>query len=181
MNLLGVSGALRRDSFNTALVRAAAEAFAPGRFEMADLRLPLYDGDLEAEGMPASVLTLDAQIRAADALVISTPEYNKGLSGVLKNALDWISRVKPQPLAGKPVAILSAAAGRAGGERAQMTLRACLVAFGPSLLQQPEVFVAGAERAFEAGRLADPKAREAVARQMAALRALVAAQATARR
>jgi chromate reductase len=171
MILLGISGALRAASHNTALVRAAAEAFGPASFEMADLRLPLYDGDVEAQGVPGPVLHLVAQIRAADAVVISTPEYNKGLSGVLKNALDWISRVRPQPLLGKPVAIMSAAAGRSGGERGQSTLRQCLQAFAPRLLQGPEVLIAGADKAFEGGALADPKGREAVAALMAALRA----------
>lgn len=174
MQLLGVSGALRAASHNTALVRAAAEAFGPASFEMADLNLPLYDGDLEAQGIPEPVQRLVAQIRAADAVMISTPEYNKGLSGVLKNALDWISRVRPQPLAGKPVAIMSAAAGRSGGERGQSTLRQCLQAFSPRLLQGPEVLIAGADKAFDGGALVDPKGREAVSALMAALRAEVA-------
>jgi chromate reductase len=172
MFLLGVSGSLRAASCNTALVRAAAEAFAPDRFEMADLRLPLYDGDLEAQGTPEAVTRLVAQVRAADAVAIATPEYNKGLSGVLKNALDWISRSKPMPLSGKPVAIMSAAAGRSGGERGQSTLRQCLVAHGPLLLTQPEVLVAEADRAFADGRLTDDKARAILEKQMAALRDL---------
>jgi chromate reductase len=172
MRLLGISGSLRRSSHNTALVREAAAAFAPEAFEMADLRLPLYDGDLEAEGIPGGVTRLVDQIRAADAIALSCPEYNKGLSGVMKNALDWISRVRPQPLAGKPLAIMSAAAGRAGGERSQMTLRLCLVAFDPAILHAPEVFVANADKAFAEGRLVDETARTLLARQMAALRAL---------
>ncbi len=171
MFLLGISGALRAASHNTALVRAAADAFAADRFEMADLRLPLYDGDLEAEGIPESVQRLVAQIRAADAIAISTPEYNKGLSGVLKNALDWVSRVPPQALQGKPVAIMSSAAGRSGGERGQSTLRLCLQAFGPRLVQMPEVLIAGADKAFEAGALRDPIGLKAVAALMEALRA----------
>lgn len=171
--LLGISGSLRAASRNTALVHEAARAFGPCQFEMGNLRLPLYDGDLEdAEGIPASVATLADQMRAADAVVISTPEYNKNLPGVLKNALDWVSWTKPAPLAGKPVAIISAAAGRAGGERAQFSLRHCLTPFGPRVLQGPEIMIAGAANAFdEDGQLVDPKSFEFLTTLMAALRA----------
>lgn len=172
MKLLGISGSLRRDSLNTALVRAAAEAFAPDSFALADLNLPLYDGDVEAQGMPAAVLALNAAIREADAIVISTPEYNAALSGVLKNALDWSSRVNPMPLIGKPVAILSAAAGKAGGQRAQMTLRHCLLAFDAVVLPAPQVYVHAS--AFRDGALADGTALELVATLMARLRATAA-------
>ena len=170
MNLLGISGSLRADSYNSRLVRAAAEIFAPDAFTMADLRLPLYDGDLEAQGMPEAVTTLHRQIGEADAIVISCPEYNKGLSGVMKNALDWVSRIKPMPFGGKPVAIMSAAAGRAGGERSQMTLRHCLVAFNPMILQGPEVMVAKCHEAFDGDRLTDEFALKLLTDQMAALR-----------
>ena len=172
MKLLGISGSLRAASYNTALVREAAEAFGPSAFTLADLRFPLYDGDVEdREGVPEPVALFHKAIGVADAVVISTPEYNKGLSGVLKNALDWSSRVKPMPFRDKPVAIMSATAGRAGGERAQMTLRHCLVAFRPRLLTGPELMVAGASRAFENGRLSDPKARELLQELMDELRA----------
>ena len=103
VKLLGISGSLRAGSYNSMLVREAARVFAPDEFIFADLRLPLYDGDLEARGMPDSILILCDQIREADAIVISTPEYNKAPAGVLKNALDWISRPRPAPMAGKPV------------------------------------------------------------------------------
>ncbi|MEL6233414.1 MAG: NAD(P)H-dependent oxidoreductase [Pseudomonadota bacterium] len=173
LNLLGISGSLRAQSSNSMLVREAARLFGPSTFAFADLRLPLYDGDLEAaDGLPEGVTRLTAQIRAADAIVISTPEYNKALPGVLKNALDWISREPPMAFMGKPVAIMSSAAGRAGGERSQFSLRLCLAAFGPRLLQTPEVMVAGAGKAFDAdGRLTDEKAVEILTAQMQALRA----------
>ena len=114
VKLLGVSGSLRRESFNTKLVREAFRVFGAAETEMADLNLPLFNEDLEAEGTPESVTRLIGQIKAADALVISSPEYNKAPPGSLKNALDWISRAKPMPTEGKPTAIMSAAAGRAG-------------------------------------------------------------------
>ncbi len=173
--LLGISGALRKDSRNTALITEAARLFAPDEFVMADLRLPLYDGDLEdSDGVPDAVHTLHAQIKAADAIVISTPEYNKNLSGVLKNALDWLSRVRPQPWAGKPVAIVSAASGRAGGERAQYSLRHCMTPFNPRILQGPEIMIAAADNAFdEHGRLVNEFSTKSLTKLMDALRAAI--------
>lgn len=155
MKLLGISGSLRKDSFNRKLIREAARLGGASEFTEADLRLPLYDGDLEdAEGIPPAVQLLSDQIAASDAVVISPPEYNKGISGVLKNALDWVSRTEGAPWAGKPVAIVSAAAGRAGGERSQFNLRLAMVPFRPRLLQGPEVLVGGAQGEFDdAGRL----------------------------
>lgn len=148
--LLGISGSLRAGSVNTLLVKEAARLFEPAVFTLADLNLPLYDGDLEdAEGIPAIVQTLRDQISQADAVVISTPEYNSNLSGVLKNALDWSSRGGPSPFRGKPVAILSAADGRTGGARAQFSLRHCMTPFQPQILQGPEVQIAAASTAFD--------------------------------
>ena len=113
--LLGVCGSLRQGSFNRKLMYVAAGSHG-GAFSEGGSRLPLYDGDLEAaEGAPTAAVTLADQIIAADAVVISTPAYNKNLPGVLKNAFDWLSRTKKNPLMGKPVAIPPAAAGRAGG------------------------------------------------------------------
>jgi chromate reductase len=154
--LLGLCGSLRAGSTNRKLMHEAARLYAPARFVEGDLRLPLYDGDLEARGIPPAVTALAEAIRAADAVVIATPEYNKALPGVLKNALDWVSRVPGQVWRDKPVAIVSAAAGRAGGERSQFSLRLCLTPFRPLLLPGPEVMVAQSGSAFdEAGRLRD--------------------------
>jgi chromate reductase len=175
-HLLGISGALRSGSTNTMLVREAARIFDPEIFTLADLRLPLYDGDLEeAEGIPVAVQTLAKQIAAADAVVISGPEYNKGITGVLKNALDWVSRTEGAPWAGKPVAVLSAAAGRAGGERTQVMLRSCLTPFRPRILQGPEVLIAASSKAFDAeGQLIDARAIDMLSGLMTALREEVA-------
>lgn len=174
-HLLGLCGALREGSTNRKLLTEAARLYAPDSFTEADLRLPLYDGDLEeAAGIPPGVQALADQIRAADAIVIATPEYNAALSGVLKNALDWVSRVKGGVWQGKPVAIMSAAAGRAGGARAQVTLRHAMTPFNPRILQGPEVMLAASGSAFDAaGRLLEERATAGVARLMAALRAEV--------
>lgn len=170
--LFGLCGSLRRGSWNRRLMAEAAAVFG-GRFVEGDLRLPLYDGDLEdSAGVPAEVLALAEAIRAADAAIVVTPEYNQSFSGVLKNGLDWISRVKgPSPWRGKPVAVLSAAAGRAGGARAQYALRLALTPFRPRLLTGPEVLVADPAAAFdESGRLTAPGYRAALAELMTALR-----------
>ena len=175
-SLLGISGSLRKASTNTQLLHEAARLFDPAEFTLADINLPLYDGDVEAEsGAPAGVLKLASQIANVDAVIISGPEYNKGISGALKNALDWVSRTDGKPWQGKPVAIMSAAAGRAGGERTQVMLRNCLFAFQPRLLQGPEVMIASSGKAFdEDGKLTNERSVAGLTALMEALRAEVA-------
>jgi len=176
MSLLGLCGSLRRDSWNRKLMLAARDAFGPARFIEGDLRLPLYDGDLEDQGMPAEVQALKDQIRAADAVIIACPEYNKAPSGVLKNALDWLSR-QGQPWEGKPLVIMSATAGRSGGERTQSVLRLMLVPFQPDLLNGPEVLIARPAEVFdESGKLADPRAVKALEGLMGKLRGVAEAR-----
>lgn len=171
--LLGIPGALRAASTNRLLLAECRAAFGPAVQSEANLRLPLYDEDLElSDGIPADVQFLADQIAGADAIVICTPEYNKALPGVLKNALDWVSRTKGAPMAGKPTAILSASDGRSGGERSQYSLRLCLTAFRPRLLTGPEVTIAHSRQAFDdQGRLSDERSRKSVSGLMAALRA----------
>lgn len=172
LTLLGIPGALRAASTNRLLLAEARRAFGDAIHTEADLRLPLYDGDLETTlGIPPEVQSLADQIAAADAIVISTPEYNKSVPGVLKNALDWVSRTKGGPWRDKPVAILSAADGRGGGDRSQFALRLCLVPFRPRVLPGPEVMVADASHAFDAeGRLIDPRYQKALTELMGLLR-----------
>lgn len=169
--LLGLSGSLRRDATNTKLIRAAAVAYG-GAFQEGDLRVPLYDGDLEtASGVPEAVQALADQIAGAEAVVISTPEYNKGISGVLKNALDWISRTEGSPWADKPVAIMSATAGRAGGERTQFDLRLCMVPFRTRIVQGPELLLAQSGDQFDAdGGLVSPQYAKTLDALMAGLK-----------
>jgi chromate reductase, NAD(P)H dehydrogenase (quinone) len=175
--LLGLCGALRRASTNRLLLAEAAAAFGPCTYHEGNLRLPLYDEDAEiAHGIPPEVQLLADQIKAADAIVIACPEYNKSLSGVMKNALDWVSRTKGGPWKGKPVAIMSAADGRAGGERSQYALRLCLTPFRAMVLPGPEVMIAHSRSAFDAdGRLVDAKSRAVLTDLMAALRAAIPA------
>ena len=170
--LLGIPGSLRAQATNRKLVNEAVRLFEPAHYVEADLNLPLYDGDLEDSlGIPETVQTLRDQINDADAVVISTPEYNKGLSGVLKNALDWVSRTKPNPWLHKPVAIMSATAGRSGGERTQSTLRLCMTPFRPRLLSGPEVLIARSSEAFDNdGHLSDPRSLKSLGELMDLLR-----------
>lgn len=174
--LLGISGSLRKDSHNSLLLAEAARLFGDAEYTLADINLPLYNGDdEEAHGVPAEVDALARQIAGADAVLISTPEYNKGPSGALKNALDWVSRSEVKPWADKPVAVMSAAAGRAGGERAQMVLRGFLVAFRPHVLQGPEIHLAASYEAFdEQGRLKGEMYVKELTALMEGLRAAIA-------
>ncbi|MEM6587554.1 MAG: NADPH-dependent FMN reductase [Pseudomonadota bacterium] len=173
--LLTISGSLRKESFNRKLLAVAVEAFGPADVTEADLNLPLYDGDLEeAEGIPASVTKLAEQVAGTGAVLIASPEYNKGIPGVLKNAFDWISRVPGGAFKGKPCVVMSAAAGRTGGETANYMVTACLLALGPNLLPGPMVLVAGAHNEFdEAGQMSNDVYLKAIKARMDALRAAV--------
>ena len=173
MKVLGLSGSLRKGSFNTATLREAVELAPEGMsIEIADLSaIPLYDGDVEAAGMPESVVALKGAIARADALLISTPEYNYSISGVMKNTIDWASRPPEQPFDGKPIAILGASPGRLGTARAQYHLRQVFVFLNGRILNRPEVMIGGAAQAFDdQGRLTDETARELIGQQLAALR-----------
>lgn len=174
--LLLISGSLRKGSYNRMLLAEAARAFGEAEIVEADLALPLYDGDLEeAEGVPEKVQNLAAQIKAADAIVIGAPEYNKGITGVLKNALDWVSRVPGGAFRDKPTVVISASAGRTGGETAHFMTLSCLTQLQARLVPGTAVLIAGAPDAFDAeGRLKDELSRKLLAERMARLRAELA-------
>lgn len=173
LTLLTISGSLRREATNRKLLAEAARLFGPAEVIAADLNLPLYDGDAEAaEGVPEAVQRLADQIAAADAIAVSTPEYNKAPSGVLKNALDWVSRTQGSPWADKPVAVMSAAAGRAGGEQAQAALRNWLTPFQPRLLSGPQLHLAASGSQFlDDGRLESERYAASLETLMQRLRA----------
>lgn len=167
MRILGIAGSLREGSYNRALLRAARELLPAGaKLVEHDLRgLPFYDGDLEAAGDPEPVVALKDAIRAADALLIATPEYNRGVPGGLKNAIDWASRPPlASPLAGKPVGLMGASTGRGGTGRAQQQLREALEFPRAYVLEEPRVLVPEAFMRFdEHGELADEGVREEIA------------------
>lgn len=170
--LLLISGSLRKTSYNSMLAREAARLFGPADTTEANIDLPLYNGDVEDEtGAPEALLALVQQINDADALIIAGPEYNKGISGALKNALDWISRVDMPALEHKPTVVLSAAAGRTGGETALFMTQSCLAQFKVRFVFGPAVMVAGASHHFdENGHLTDETYIKALSDRMRILR-----------
>ncbi|HEV3478606.1 MAG TPA: NADPH-dependent FMN reductase [Gaiellaceae bacterium] len=162
MTILGISGSLRRDSYNTGLLRAAAEAAAPGiDFELYEglKELPPYDEDDDVTPRPAPVARLNEAIADADAVLFVTPEYNSSIPGQLKNAIDWISRpVATNVLRNKPVAVIGASTGMFGAVWAQAELRKVLGSLGARVLDL-EVPVPQAHTRFEDGRLTDDELR----------------------
>ncbi|MBI3981281.1 MAG: NAD(P)H-dependent oxidoreductase [Gemmatimonadetes bacterium] len=159
LRVLGFAGSLRAASFNRALLRAAVGLAPDGMqievFEL--LPIPLYNGDVEAQGTPEPVRLFKERIKAADALLIASTEYNFSVSGVLKNAIDWASRpFDASPLTGKPVALMGASTSRMGTVRSQHHLRQVLVATDTLVMTSPYVHVSQPKDKFDAeGRLTD--------------------------
>jgi chromate reductase len=174
VSVLGIAGSLRRASYNRAALRAAVELAPEGmNVETFDLApIPTYNDDVRVEsGFPPPVEELRERIRAADALLLVTPEYNYSIPGVLKNAIDWASRPPEQPFNSKPIAIMGASPGMLGSARAQYHLRQCFVFLNGLLLNRPEVMIANAPSRFDAdGRLTDETTRKIVASLLVALR-----------
>lgn len=161
LNILGLSGSLRKGSYNTSLLRAAAELLPPGMvLDTFDLSLlPIFNADNE-KPFPAAVEEFRIRVAEADALLIACPEYNSSLTGALKNAIDWASRSPQSPLNRKPVAVMGASTGNFGTVRAQLHLRQILTHVGALTVPKPEVLIARADKAFDAeGRLTDEAAR----------------------
>ena len=172
IRVLGISGSLRKESWNTLLLRAAQKIAPAGMtIEIASIRdLPFYDGDVEAAGMPASVATFREQIRAADALLIASPEYNASVSGVLKNAIDWASRPPSQPLDGKPIAVFGTSPGATGTIRGQQHLRQILANVNGLVLVQPVVAIGMAAQRLDAdANITDEATRKFVETRLAKL------------
>lgn len=170
-SIVGLAGSLRRESYNRALLRAAAELAPPGATVETFERLgeiPPYNDDARLRGLPDPVADLWQHIADADAVLIATPEYNYGVPGVLKNAIDWVSRPPAEsPLRHKPVAIMGASTGNFGTVRAQLALRQTFLFIESYVLLKPEVTVfKAAERFDDAGELADETTRELVAAQL---------------
>lgn len=157
MKLLAISGSLRKDSYNTQLLKAVKELAPPEMaIEIVTLHgVPLYDGDEEDKhGVPGSVKALQAKVKEADGVIISTPEYNFSVPGVLKNGLDWMSR-SGNPFKWKRVGIMGASEGPIGTARSQYHLRQNLVGLEAITMPKPEIFVALADKKFADGKLTD--------------------------
>ena len=159
MKLLGVSGSLRAASFNTALLRTAQECAPDGvTIEIFGLHdLPLFNQDVEDQGDPAPVQAWKQAVRDADALLLACPEYNGGVTGVLKNAIDWASRGSPSALSGKTVCIVGASPGVTGTVRAQDALRQSLRKVSAEYWPLSEMLVGQAHTKIEAGQVTDEK------------------------
>ncbi len=170
MKLLGVSGSLRAASFNTALLRAAQDLAPDGvTIEIFGLHdLPLFNQDVEDQGDPPAVTAWKAAIRGADALLLACPEYNGGVTGVLKNAIDWASRGSPSALGGKVACLIGASPGVTGTVRGQDALRQSLRKVSATYWPLSEMLVGQAHTKIEGGTLTDDKTRAYLGRHLAA-------------
>ena len=171
LSIVSICGSLRKESYNAALQRTLPE-LAPSGLTISALYgigdMPLYNADVQAQGFPKSVTDMAEAIRKADGVVICSPEYNYSIPGVLKNALDWLSRLKDQPFAGKPVLLQSASGGALGGARMQYHLRQVMVFVEAMVFNRPEVFVGAAPNKFnDELKLTDQAARDIVKQQLA--------------
>src|SRR6202795_48425 len=175
LRVLGFAGSLRRASYNRGLIRAAAASAPTGMtIEVLDLSdIPLYNQDVEEAGEPASVVALKTAMARADALLVATPEYNHGVPGVLKNAIDWASRPRAtSPLRDKSVAVMGASPGSGSTARAQAQLREAFVFTGACVMPLPELMVGAAASHFDhLGNLTDPELRTSLVELVEALRA----------
>jgi chromate reductase, NAD(P)H dehydrogenase (quinone) len=175
IRVLAFAGSLRRASYNRGLLRAAAAIAPVGiTIEIHDLAaLPFYNQDVEDAGEPASVVAFKDAIHVADALLVATPEYNHGVPGVLKNAIDWASRPRDtSPLTDKAIAVTGASPGRGSTARAQAQLRETFVFTGACVMPQPELLVSAAAHLFDHdGNVTDADLLDSITRLVEALRA----------
>ncbi len=174
VHVFAMAGSLRKDSFNKKLLRAAIELVPPGmmihQFDgLADI--PPYDADIDLDPRPEPVRALKQMLAACDGLLIVTPEYNYGIPGVLKNAIDWASRPpSTSPLGGKVALLMGASTGMVGTARAQQQLRQNFVFTKTTVLPTPEILVAKAPEKFDSdGRLIDEMAKQLIAERLKAL------------
>ena len=171
-------GSLRKGSFNAAIARALP-ALAPDNVTITPLGsvgdFPLYNHDIQLQGFPPVVLAIAEAIEKADGLIIVTPENNHSVPGVLKNAIDWLSRLPNQPFAGKPGAIESGSTGLYGGVRSQLHLRQVLVSIDARILNRPDVVVPQIQTKVDpaTGELTDPATRGFIADQLSAFAAFI--------
>lgn len=174
LNVVAFCGSLRKGSYNR-MVMNALPGLAPEGMRIVEAppyrEFPLYDFDFQnSTGFPADVIALADAIRAADGLIFVTPEYNFGIPGGLKNAIDWLSRLKEQPFAGKPIAIQSASPGPLGGARVQYDLRRSMIFLDAQTLNKPEIFIGNCMQRIDAntGQITDEPTKDFIRQQLAA-------------
>lgn len=171
-NVLVVCGSLRKGSYNAAVANALP-ALAPPELKLAPAPsfadFPLYNYDVQMAGVPSAVTAWADAIRASDGVIIVTPEYNWSIPGPLKNAIDWVSKLKDVPFKDKPVALQSASTGQVGGARMQYHLRMTLSSIDAVLFGKPEVFVNFAAKKIDekTGELIDEPTRDIIRQQLA--------------
>lgn len=178
LDIVGLCGSLRVGSLNRMALNLVTSLMPPSMtMEVLEWRdVPVFDGDLLAQGLPPLVSALKERIHRAHGLVIATPEYNFSIPGGLKNTIDWLSRGDDQPFAGKPVMMLSASPGPLGGARVQYDLRKVLLFVNAMTLVKPEVFIGMAGSKFDAqGQCTDEPTRKFVGLQIAAFEKWIAA------
>ena len=158
MKILAIVGSLRKNSYNRMIFENYKKMLDP-KIEISEGKIsdfPIYNDDVREAGMPEMVTRVAEQIRSADLLLIFSPEYNYSIPGVLKNALDWLSKVQPSPLSGKRTSILSASPGKLGGARMQYHLRQVGVTLDLQIMNKPEVMISEVHKKLNAqGELTD--------------------------
>ena len=156
IKLVAFCGSLRKASFNRMALNAFVERLPAGTSaQIIEIDWPLYNADIQAQGFPDKVQAAQKAMIEAEGLVLVTPEYNYGPSGVLKNAIDWLSRMTPQPFAAKPIAMFGASGGVLGTARAQYQLRQIMVFLDGRPVNKPEVMIGAAQTRFADGKLTD--------------------------
>lgn len=169
MKIIAISGSLRKGSFNTGLIRAAIELKQDTiDIEYLDIKdIPLYNADIDGDNKPLSVDELSKKVTEADGILISVPEYNYSYTAALKNAFDWLSRVTPMPLSGKPLAMMGASYGMSGSMRAQLHFRQVVIFMDVRVMNKPEVMIPSAYDKFDnEGNLIDESTKDYVRKML---------------
>jgi len=176
MKIAAISGSLRKNSTNSGILRAL-QAHAPAGVEVDIIPIdavPLYNQDVNEQGVPDAVMDIHERLKAADAVVLATPEYNYSVPGVLKNTIDWLSRVPQQAFNEKPVAIAGASPGGIGTARAQYHLRQMLIYLNPRVLNKPEVMISHSGEKFDGeGNLTDDSTIQFLQKMVQSLQKMV--------
>ena len=180
LNVVSICGSLRKGSYNR-IVMNTLQGFAPEGMRVAEApsfaEFPLYNADIQnSTGFPAPVQTMAEAIRAADGVIFVSPEYNYGIPGGLKNAIDWVSRLPDQPFANKPIAMISASAGILGGGRMQYDLRRCMIFLDAWTMNKPEIFIGNVSQKIDekTGQIKDEQAVGFIKTQLAAFAKFIA-------
>ena len=181
LNVVSICGSLRKGSYNR-MVMNALPGMAPDGMQVGEAppyhEFPLYNADIQnSSGFPAPVNTLAGAIRAADGVIFVTAEYNFGIPGPLKNAIDWLSRLKDQPFAGKPIALQSASPGPLGGGRVQYDMRRSMVFLDALTLNKPEIFIGNCMQRIDekTGQITDAQTKELIKQQLTAFARFIGA------